>query len=100
MEKEMLALVTFKEGMFDKFMGWFQSEEGLEIRKTIAHVEQTRPGFAPDKSYAMMKVTVHNEENMKQFASGNYPNPNEKLCLMIVLTTSSCGIYLKQKYNL
>ena len=73
MEKEMLAMVTFKEGMFDKFMGWFQSEEGLEIRKTIAHVEQTRPGFAPDKSYVMMKVTVHNEENMKQFASGQNP---------------------------
>ena len=73
MDKEMLAMVTFKEGMFDKFMGWFQSEEGLEIRKTIAHVEQTRPGFAPDKSYAMMKVTVHNEENMKQFASGQNP---------------------------
>ena len=54
MDKEMLAMVTFKEGMFDKFMGWFQSEEGLEIRKTIAHVEQTRPGIAPDKSYAMM----------------------------------------------
>ena len=34
MDKEMLAMVTFKEGMFDKFMGWFQSEEGLEIRKT------------------------------------------------------------------
>ena len=73
MDKEMLAMVTFKEGMFDKFMGWFQSEEGLEIRKTIAHVEQTRPGFAADKSYAMMKVTVHNEENMKQFASGQNP---------------------------
>ena len=78
MDKEMLAMVTFKEGMFDKFMGWFQSEEGLEIRKTIANVEQTRPGFAPDKSYAMMKVTVYNEENMKQFASGNHPNPNAK----------------------
>ena len=29
MDKEMLAMVTFKEGMFDKFMGWFQSDEGL-----------------------------------------------------------------------
>ena len=26
----------------------------------------------------MMKVTVHNQENMKQFASGNHPNPNAK----------------------
>ena len=78
MDKEMLAMVTFKDGMFEKFMGWFQSDEGLEIRKTIAHVEQTRPGIAPNKAYAMMKVTVHNEENMKQFASGNHPNPNAK----------------------
>ena len=29
MDKEMLAMVTFKEGMFDKFMAWFQSEEGF-----------------------------------------------------------------------
>ena len=71
----MLAMVTFKEGMFDKFMGWFQSDEGMEIRKTIAHVEQTRPGIAPNKAYAMMKVTVHNEENIQL---SNHPNPNAK----------------------
>ena len=35
MDKEMLAMVTFKEGMFDKFMSWFQSEEGLEILKKL-----------------------------------------------------------------
>ena len=59
-------------------MGWFQSDEGLEIGKTIAHAEETRPGFAPDKSYAMMKVTVHNEQNIKQFTSGDHPNSNAK----------------------
>ena len=78
MEKEMLAILSFKEGKFDTFMSWFQSDAGMNIRKSIAHVEQTVPAFAPDKSYTIFKVTVHNEENMKQFASGNYPNPNAK----------------------
>ena len=33
MEKEMLAIAFFKEGegIFEKFMGWMQSEEGLII---------------------------------------------------------------------
>ena len=72
MEKEMLAIAKFKsgEGKFEKFMGWMQSDEGMEVRKTIAHVEKTVPAIAPDKSYVMFKVSVHNEEKMKQFASG------------------------------
>ena len=80
MEKEMLAIAKFKsgEGKFEKFMGWMQSDEGMGVRKTIAHVEKTVPAVAPNKSYVMFKVSVHNEENMKQFASGNYPNPNAK----------------------
>jgi len=43
------------------------------VRKTIAHVEKTVPAIAPDKSYVMFKVSVHNEEEMKKFASGNNP---------------------------
>ena len=75
MEKEMLVLVTFKsgEGKFEKFMGWMQSDEGMGVRKTIAHVEKTVPAVAPDKSYVMFKVSVHNEEEMKKFVSGNNP---------------------------
>ena len=75
MEKEMLALAKFKsgDGIFEKFMGWMQSDEGMGVRKSIAHVEKTVPAIAPDKSYVMFKVSVHNEEEMKKFASGNNP---------------------------
>ena len=76
MEKEMLAIARFKngEGVFEKFMGWMQSDEGMSVRKSIAHVEKTIPSIAPDKSYVMFKVTVHNEAGMKEFALGQ----NEK----------------------
>ena len=75
MEKEMLALAKFKsgDGIFEKFMGWMQSDEGMGVRKTIAHVEKTVPAVAPDKSYVMFKISVHNEEEMKKFVSGNNP---------------------------
>ena len=75
MEKEMLAIARIKsgEGKFEKFMGFMQSDEGMAVRKTIAHVEKTVPAIAPNKSYVMFKVSVHNEENMKQFASGQNP---------------------------
>jgi len=75
MEKEMLALAKFKsgDGIFEKFMGWMQSDEGMGVRKSIAHVEKTVPAIAPDKSYVMFKVSVHNEENMKKFATGQNP---------------------------
>ena len=75
MEKEMLAIARIKsgEGKFEKFMGFMQSDEGMAVRKTIAHVEKTVPAIGPDKSYVMFKVSVHNEEEMKKFASGNNP---------------------------
>ena len=75
MEKEMLAIAKFKsgEGKFEKFMGFMQSDEGMAVRKTVAHVEKTVPGIGPDKSYVMFKVSVHNEENMKQFVTGQNP---------------------------
>ena len=75
MEKEMLALAKFKSGagMFEKFMGWMQSDEGMSVRKSVAHVEKTVPAIAPDKRYVMVKISVHNEEGLKEFASGNNP---------------------------
>ena len=75
MEKEMLAIARIKsgEGKFEKFMGFMQSDEGMAVRKTVAHVEKTVPGIGPDKCYAMLNVSVHNVEEMKKFASGNYP---------------------------
>ncbi len=73
MDKEMLVIAKFKSDKFDKFMGWFQSDEGMGIRKSVAHVEQTVPGFAPDKSYSIFKITVHNFENLREFLTGNNP---------------------------
>ena len=72
MEKEMLALVTFKsgEGKFEKFMGWMQSDEGMAERKKIADVTKTVPGIKPDKSGVLFKISVHNEAAMKEFVSG------------------------------
>ena len=75
MEKEMLALLKFKSenGVFEKFMGWMQSDEGMGVRKSVANVEKTVPAIAPDKSYIMFKLSVHNEEGLKELASGNNP---------------------------
>ena len=56
MEKEMLAIARLKSGKFEKFMGFMQSDEGMAVRKTIAHVEKTVPAIAPNKSYVMFKV--------------------------------------------
>ena len=69
----MLVIAKFKSDKFDKFMGWFQSEEGMSIRKSVAHVEQTVPAFAPHKSYTLFKITVHNEEKLREFITGNNP---------------------------
>ena len=75
MEQETLVYIKFKsgDGVFEKFMGWMQSDEGMSVRKSVAHVEKTVPAVAPDKSYVMFKISVHNEEGLKEFASGNNP---------------------------
>ena len=75
MEKEMIALLKFKsgDGMFEKFMGWMQSDEGMTERKKIAHVEKTVAAITPDKSAVMFKISVHNEAALKEFISGKNP---------------------------
>ncbi len=73
MEKEMLALVNFKEGKMETFMGWMQSDEGMGVRKSVAYPEKTIGAMKPDKTGMLFKVTVHNEQGMKEFVSGNNP---------------------------
>ena len=75
MEKEMLALAKFKseDGVFEKFMGWMQSDEGMSVRKSAAHPEKTIGAVKPDKSGVMFKVFVHNMEKMKEMVSGKNP---------------------------
>ena len=71
----MLAIGRFKEGdgHFEKFMQFFQSDEGMEMRRTVAHVEKTVPGIFHDKSGIMFKVHVHNEQGMKDLVTGRNP---------------------------
>ena len=53
-----------------------QSDEGMAERKKIADVTKTVPGVKPDKSGVLFKISVHNEEGMKKFVTGQ--NPVEK----------------------
>ena len=73
MEKEMLVVGKLKEGKFERFMSFMQSDEGMTERKKIANPEKTVAAVTPDKRAVMFKVSVHNEEEMKKFASGNNP---------------------------
>ena len=75
MEKETLAILKFKsgEGKFEKFMGWMQSDEGTAERKKFADITKSVPGIKPDKSGVMFKISVHNEEGMKKFVTGQNP---------------------------
>ena len=54
MEKEMLVLVDLKEGKFEKFMGWMQSDEGMSARKSAAYPEKTVGAVKPDKCNSKM----------------------------------------------
>ena len=50
MEKEMLVVAKLKEGMFEKFMGFMQSPEGLAERAKVAVVEKTIVTILCDRS--------------------------------------------------
>ena len=75
MEKEMLVLGKFKsgEGKFEKFMGFMQSDVGMAERKKVADVTKTVGTVAPDKSAVMFKISVHNEEALRKFVTGQNP---------------------------
>ena len=73
MEKEMLVLGKLKEGKFEKFMGFMQSDAGMTERKKIADVTKTVAAVTPDKSAVMFKISVHNEEALKKFVTSQNP---------------------------
>ena len=86
MEKEMLVHLKLKEGKLETFMGWMQSDEGMEVRKSVAYPEKTVGAMIPDKSGLLFKVNVHNEAGMKEFVNGN--NPAAKAIYACLLYTS------------
>ena len=57
MEKMMLAIGRLKEGegKFEKFMAFFQSEEGMAMRKAAAHVEKQFLEFYLIKAVSCLK---------------------------------------------
>ena len=73
MEKEMLVVGKLKEGKFEKFMGFMQSDAGMAERKKVADVTKTVAAVTPDKSAVMFKISVHNEEALKAFSNGSNP---------------------------
>ena len=71
--KEMLVVGRLKEGKFEKFMGFMQSDAGMAERKKVADVTKTVGTVAPDKSAVMFKISVHNEAALKAFLDGSNP---------------------------
>ena len=73
MEEEMLVHLKFKEGKLETFTKWMQSDEGMNVRKSVAYPEKTVGAMIPDKSGMLFKVNVHNEPGMKEFVTGKNP---------------------------
>ena len=71
--KDILVLGRLKEGKFEKFMGFMQSDVGMTERKKVADVTKTVGTVAPDKSAVMFKISVHNEAALKAFLDGSNP---------------------------
>ena len=71
--KDMLVVGRLKEGKFEKFMGFMQSEAGMTERKKIADVTKTVGAVSPDKKAVMFKIVVHNIDAMHAFVDGSNP---------------------------
>ena len=71
--KEMLVVGKLKEGKFEKFMGFMQSDAGMAERKKVADVTKTLGAVSPDKKAVMFKIAVHNVDAMHAFVDGSNP---------------------------
>ena len=71
--KDILVIGRIKEGKFDKFMDFMQSEEGMAERRKIADLTKTLASVSPDKSAVMFKIVVHDEVALKSFMDGSNP---------------------------
>ena len=71
--KDMLVLGRLKEGKFEKFMGFMQSEAGMAERNKVADVTKTVGAVSPDKKTVMFKIVVHNIDAMHAFVDGSNP---------------------------
>ncbi|MDA9569416.1 hypothetical protein N9R61_01035 [Flavobacteriaceae bacterium] len=71
--KDILVVEKLKEGMFEKFMGFMQSEQGMSERRKIADLTKTLGTVSPDKSVVMFKIAEHDEDAMDSFLDGSNP---------------------------
>ena len=71
--KDILVVGRLKESKFEKFMGFMQSEEGINERKRIADLTKTLGTVSPDKRAVMFKIAVHNEDALNSFLDGTNP---------------------------
>ena len=71
--KDILVVGRLKEGTFEKFMGFMQSEAGMNERKKVADVTKTIGSVSPDKSIVMFKIVVHNMDALHSFMDGSNP---------------------------
>ena len=71
--KDMFVVGRLKEGKFEKFMGFMQSDAGMAERKKVADVTKTLGAVSPDKKAVMFKIVVHNEDAMHAFVDGSNP---------------------------
>ena len=69
----MLVVGRLKEGKFEKFMGFMQSDKGRAERKKVADVAKTVGAVSPDKKVVMFKIVVHNLDAMHAFVDGSNP---------------------------
>ena len=75
--KDILVVAKLKEGKFDKFMGFMQSEEGMNERRKIADLTKTLGTVSPDKNAVMFKIVVHDENALNSFLDGSNPVSKE-----------------------
>ena len=71
--KDILVVADIKKGKFDKFMGFMQSESGINERKKIADLTKTLGTVSPDKSAVMFKIAVHDQDALNAFLDGSNP---------------------------
>jgi hypothetical protein len=71
--KDILVVAKLKEGMFEKFVGFVQSEQGMSERRKIADLTKTLGTVSPDKSVVMFKIAEHDEDAMDSFLDGSNP---------------------------
>jgi hypothetical protein len=69
--KNILVVAKLKEGKFEKFMAFMQSEQGMNERRKIADLTKTLGTVSPDKSAVMFKIAVHDEEALNSFLDGS-----------------------------